>query len=246
MIFDKLALVEAITAAVPTGSKLMDGLITYKDTPKLRYVDQANPFLLDYDLVRRLGLQEAVAKHVLKHHRSLFFEKASDWRDEREYRWVLWDNTLDHHKINFGSALKGVVVGSEFPPAVWRLMQDRCAEHRVLVKKMTWRNGAPELEHQFHNRRSDAKASFSCPSSHAAMTYFGVILSRGEANETARFHRSCWGDRCDAPCSARATGGKAAADGDVPSGNPARPPHRNGRGKRMARLFRRAAPLGLR
>ena len=45
---------------------------------------------------------------------------------------------------------------------------------------------------------------------------------------------------------AGAAAGNAAPDSDFPSGNPDYPPYRNGWGERMARVFRRATPLGLR
>jgi putative tryptophan/tyrosine transport system substrate-binding protein len=64
-------------------------------------------------------------------------------------------------------------------------------------------------------------------------------------NDAPRLHYAARRRRgCLAAGGARAALGKAAADGDVPSGNPARPPDRNGWGSAWRAFFGELRRLG--
>lgn len=147
LIFDKAALSAAIRTSKPAESLFWEGPITYKNTPRV-YTLYDSPFMIDYDDVCANGLQRAVSDHVVKNRVTLFFEKAADWRDEQEYRWLIWDNSHEAISIDFGDALKGVVVGCDFDAMEYKPLQALCSEHKVLVKRMTWLNGSPDLEHR--------------------------------------------------------------------------------------------------
>src|SRR5690349_11455970 len=67
-----------------------------------------------------------------------------------------------------------------------------------------------------------------------------------EADETARVYHAHGRRACSIDGGAGAAVDDATTDRDFPSGDPDHPPDRNRRGKCVARVFRRAAPLGLR
>ncbi|MHC2623035.1 hypothetical protein ACVIW2_005067 [Bradyrhizobium huanghuaihaiense] len=143
MVFDRATLDVAIRSAVPKGSKLIAGRVRYRNTPRVFPMHPAlNPFMLDYDHVRAMGMAQAVTKHAELHWQALFFDKALDWQTEQEYRWLIWDTEHKEIIFDFGGALKAVVIGHQFP----RIddLYYLCAPLNVPVWQMQWKNGSPE------------------------------------------------------------------------------------------------------
>jgi hypothetical protein len=89
--------------------------------------------------------------------RELFYENAKDWADEKEFRWVLWDRNPVHHFVNFGAALKGIIVGPDFDesfgPTLWQY-QDK---YGLEVAQLNWKNGVPEIIRWFGERYKNHK-----------------------------------------------------------------------------------------
>ena len=46
----------------------------------------------------------------------LYFRKSKNWRDESEYRWLLFDPTEDRIFVPIENSIKAVVLGHRFPP----------------------------------------------------------------------------------------------------------------------------------
>jgi hypothetical protein len=147
LIFDRAALEHAIVASKPPASQLWDGPVQYCNPPRIPTAALGQVDMLDYDRVIEVGLERAVFEHITTHRQAIFFQKALDWRDELEHRWIIWDNEYSSHSVEFGDALKGVVVGCDFDVTTYRALCDACAEHQILVRRMAWRNGAPDIEH---------------------------------------------------------------------------------------------------
>ena len=47
---------------------------------------------------------------------SVYFRKSIDWRDEGEYRWLLFSQTEKEVYVSIRNSIKAVVLGSQFPP----------------------------------------------------------------------------------------------------------------------------------
>ncbi|MGY8639202.1 DUF2971 domain-containing protein, partial [Bradyrhizobium sp. 14AA] len=146
MVYDRQALDDAINISKPADSLIGIGRVHYGDIPrvfKLGY--QYHPFLMDCDRVREVGLKQAIQEHIVRHGKLLFFQKASDWQSEKEYRWLIWDNMHKEHFFEVGRALKGVILGSNIHPKHMDKIERLCAAHRIIPKQLTWRNGAPDI-----------------------------------------------------------------------------------------------------
>ena len=71
---------------------------------------------LDLERLVEEGVEEsAVASFVEAHHDPLFFLKTRDWASEHEYRFVVTCPDQLNVRVDFGDALKAVVVGERFP-----------------------------------------------------------------------------------------------------------------------------------
>jgi hypothetical protein len=151
LIFDCEKLESSLQSSRQPNAHLFGGNVTYRNrsqAPPLR----DNPFILNFDLYKSAGLEEAVRSHVLHFWKGLYFEKSIDWSQEQEFRWLMWDQIHSDHVFNFADALKGIVVGPKFP-------QDRMANliefQRNLnfgIRCLNWKNGVPELLPYIHSR----------------------------------------------------------------------------------------------
>jgi hypothetical protein len=142
MVFDRAALDSAIRSSVLVGSKLIVGNVRYINTSRLRTNHPlSNPFMLDYDRIHGVGMTQAMAEHVERHMQALFFDKATDWQTEREYRWLIWDTKHKELFPNFGDALKAVVIWENKFLGL-DVLKGLCTPLKVPVWEVRWRNGS--------------------------------------------------------------------------------------------------------
>jgi DUF2971 family protein len=142
MVFDRATLDAAVRAS-GSGSKLFVDRARYANAPRVfKNHPLLNPFMLNYDRIKSVGMARAMTEHAELHWQALFFDKALDWQTEKEFRWLIWDTEHKAIVFDFRDALKAVVVGETFA----RLddLHDLCAPLKVPVWEMRWKNGSPE------------------------------------------------------------------------------------------------------
>ena len=59
------------------------------------------------------GIEEAVNKHIQANWKELFFLKSLDWRDEMEYRYVVFTGNLEDEFLVLADSLIGIVLGDD-------------------------------------------------------------------------------------------------------------------------------------
>lgn len=70
---------------------------------------------LDLNALAETPSAPAARRFVEDHHDDLFFLKTRDWETEFEYRFVVTAPACDYVFVDFGDALKSVIVGERFP-----------------------------------------------------------------------------------------------------------------------------------
>jgi hypothetical protein len=79
------------------------------------------------------------------HWQSLFFTKATDWRDEREFRYFVANVSTDYITFPFKDALKALVVGPDFPELQVAHLIDLCiGSFGIRPSQLFWQNGYPQ------------------------------------------------------------------------------------------------------
>jgi hypothetical protein len=81
---------------------------------------------------------------VKAHNDKLFFLKTSDWETEFEYRFVVIAPGC-HVDIDYGDALKGVVLGHQFPSWQQARAMELCRDRNVSAHQVNWTMGCPTL-----------------------------------------------------------------------------------------------------
>jgi len=92
-----------------------------------------------------MGIEKYAMQFVLTNIIDLFFIKYIDYRDESEYRAVIYDPGGDMEYIPIIDYVKGVVVGDRTPKVYYPLIQFLCKRLNIECKQIYWERGVPHL-----------------------------------------------------------------------------------------------------
>jgi len=77
----------------------------------------------------------------------IFFEKHIDYKDEQEYRIVIYDKSNEFIKIPFSNSICGLIVGDKFPSVYNDIIEKYCQPNNsckeIKLIKLKWGNGLP-------------------------------------------------------------------------------------------------------
>ena len=144
LVFDRAELDSRLRASIPRETQIFNGYVAYLNRSQAPSLVN-NPFILDYDVLKARGSEEAVRVQVKRYWKELFFQKAIDWSHEAEYRYLVWDREHDAHMFPFGSALKGIVLGPSFSDKKLHELNRYYRQGELDIVQLNWKNGAPEV-----------------------------------------------------------------------------------------------------
>jgi hypothetical protein len=100
---------------------------------------------LDGNRLVNEGIDAYCEKHVVENAKGLFFTKHIDYRDEAEYRAVVFDPLHQIDYVDISSCIKGVVAGDRTSQVYYPLVRQMCAELKVEARRVSWSRGKPYL-----------------------------------------------------------------------------------------------------
>ena len=136
--FDKRKLDQQIRTQVPAGDEVLSGPVEYVSRYFVSRIDEGD-YQINIGVVQKIGIDRYARLHRKTFCQRLFFQKMHDWRDETEFRWVIFSQTEAELYIDFGDTLTGVIFGdrvsdSEVEQALRNLPLD------VQVMGVKWKN----------------------------------------------------------------------------------------------------------
>ena len=115
--------------------------VTYRD--RLIAEIQLDPaFLINIDSLEKHGAKEYAYVHLNKYIERLYFEKASDWENENEYRIAVFERE-DELFLNYRNALKGIIFGQDCNLSDRSEIIEMTKSWGVIWEKLNWRNCTP-------------------------------------------------------------------------------------------------------
>jgi hypothetical protein len=104
-------------------------------------------FRLDGAAIAAAGggdVAKGLAAHLQENYQLLFFTKMEDYRDEQEYRYVVFDGSQeDYVHVDLGDALVAVVLAEAFPESGREDAGAMCMDQGVAIRVMEWRDILP-------------------------------------------------------------------------------------------------------
>ncbi len=144
LVFDRAQLDRGIREAFISRS-ILSGAVAYVNRPRAPDLRAPNAFILDADAIRVWGLEKATDIHFSSFYKGLFFEKAKDWSDEREYRWLVRGRDNEDLFVNVKEVMKGVMVGDACTIEQRNKIHELVAGKNIPVGIMNWKSGIPEV-----------------------------------------------------------------------------------------------------
>ena len=144
LIFDRGKLHDCIKKAAGDHSELFFGKVNYRNLPR-GHRREGNPFLINCDELRSRGIDPTIKRHIRTFYKEIFLEKAVDWRDEFEYRWIIRDKSYEQLFVPFEDALRGIVVGPDFPTELNHSMSENREKYGVVISEIRWQTGVPSV-----------------------------------------------------------------------------------------------------
>lgn len=141
LVFKKSRLLEKMREQFPSMS-LMAGPVSYRNRLVTRDLTW-HEFMIDMHRWELCGPSDYAREHITKHYQALFFEKLNDWRDENEWRAILWSQSPDPVYVRFGDALVGVMHGAGIDTEVSVKIAEMTDDANVEHMGLTWKNSSP-------------------------------------------------------------------------------------------------------
>ena len=67
--------------------------------------------MINVDVLETVGRNQYAALHLRTRYQRLFFEQMADWRDESEWRWIVFADTADELLRDREDSIVGVMFG---------------------------------------------------------------------------------------------------------------------------------------
>ena len=140
LIFDKSALEAEMQRVTAVPENCYFGPV--------QYTDRDFGIEIDFNSMgeTEAAVQFGVDSYIRGHIDRLFFTKLLDWRDEMEYRAMIYDDRTSPVFADIKTFLKGIVVGPEFPTVYFPIVQQFGIQYNCQVGQLKWRDGEPGYE----------------------------------------------------------------------------------------------------
>lgn len=145
LVFSKAGFRQEVSALKKAEEdRIYEGSVSYKDFSP----EAINARTLNGDKLKEMAIREYVAGHLDDHYKALFLEKAQDYRDENEYRFILANSAPGFAYVPIDGCLEAVIAGVLLPTVYRDLIARLAHELGAEYKSLGWHNGRPYLSNQ--------------------------------------------------------------------------------------------------
>ncbi|MFC1785566.1 DUF2971 domain-containing protein [Candidatus Neomarinimicrobiota bacterium] len=139
LVFSKKKLLEFIEKA-SIEYYVADKVIYSKEET---YLD--NALSLSISQINNSDLDTFCLRHIKSHIDKFFFTKHLDYRDEAEYRVVIYDNNNDYKYFDLSTFIKCVIIGERMPKVYYPLIKNLCDKTNTECRRVEYSNGKLSL-----------------------------------------------------------------------------------------------------
>jgi len=96
-------------------------------------------------LLGRKNVEECASQYVMDNFEELFFRKHFDYRDEAEFRVVVFDPCEKLEYLDISTSLKGVIVGDRTHDVYTHLINQACKDLNIECRQAHWSISNPQM-----------------------------------------------------------------------------------------------------
>ena len=104
-----------------------------------------NGYTLDGNLLCKQGVEAYCTNHIHLHVDDLFFTKDIDYRDESEFRIVVYDRNDTLQYLQIDDAVRGVIAGDRTSEVYFPLLKQLSAKFNAECRQVYWDRGEAHL-----------------------------------------------------------------------------------------------------
>lgn len=140
--FKKLSKLVALAA---DKSLLLSGPVEYVNRNMLRRLNSPDDqqYVINIDYLEQVGKDEYIRAHLATHYHRLFFEKMLDWRDESEWRYVVFSESDDDLIVDIENSLTGIIFGENTQEETIEGIMKDTAKLGLRYMGLKWKNCSP-------------------------------------------------------------------------------------------------------
>jgi len=142
IVFDWKKLAGLIQSQFGSADLVLAGPVSYIDRSVVRDLS-AHEYMINVDAMEILGREAYVQTHLRAHYKSLFFEKMIDWRDEVEWRWVVFSDREGDLYLDVRDSVAGLIFGENTEEKVVQDLMDLTEGWGLRYMGLKWKNSSP-------------------------------------------------------------------------------------------------------
>jgi hypothetical protein len=142
IVFDRQKLTQQVEARLGSSYLVLSGAVRYVDRNIVRNLADQQ-YMINLDVLESLGREAYADRHLKTHYQRLFFEKMNDWRDESEWRWVVFGNANTDLHLDITGCVAGVMFGENTEEKVIQDIMDKTESWGIRYMGLKWKNCSP-------------------------------------------------------------------------------------------------------
>lgn len=150
LIFRTNQFLDATRARFNESTPRLYGAVQYVNrpiVPNLFSLDEQQ-YTIDLESFETVGRDQYLLQHVVAHRNRLFFEKMTDWENEREWRIVALVSSEDEVYVSFQNSLAGVMFGESASEETMRNLMEAAKKYSPWFMGLKWRNCSPWYDYE--------------------------------------------------------------------------------------------------
>jgi len=142
IVFDRKKLARLIQSQFGSAYLVFAGPVSYVDRSVVRALED-HEYTINIDAMETVGRETYVQVHLRAHYKSLFFEKMTDWRDEVEWRWIVFAKSDGDLYLDLGDCVVGLMFGESTEEKVVQDLMDLTESWGLRYMGLKWKNSGP-------------------------------------------------------------------------------------------------------
>lgn len=145
LVFDRKRLIELVEEEFSLKHLVLSGPVTYTNREVIPnfYDPDDQQYTINLDHLEKVGREAYVKDHLRTHYKRLFFEKMEDWRDESEWRFVVFSKSSKNCYLDYKDSLVGIVFGENASEKDIQDIVDATETWGIRCMGLKWKNCSP-------------------------------------------------------------------------------------------------------
>ncbi|HYX05908.1 MAG TPA: DUF2971 domain-containing protein [Bacteroidales bacterium] len=142
LVIDRSKFIKEVKTQVNNEHKIMCGDVEYLNENPIPDRTKQH-FLINIDTLESVGKKNYAAQHLYTYYKELFFQKMLDWKDESEWRCLVFTSDKNDLYIDLNNSLMGIIHGEGLNDDEISRLMSLSNKYDLSHLAIKWRNATP-------------------------------------------------------------------------------------------------------